>query len=561
MLRFTIASLRNGDKPSRANPKVLMDFGLISGDCRVNGTQEHQGATSQGNSTTLHVYYHSEVQFDGWYIATGGSDPELDPWRWEMRSSLDGQTWELVAASWQVSKCERGGSLDKLASPDGSSLQPFSEDPPQFVLPRERHEEVRAQFASVTCLWPYYLLVAADIAAGLSLVAASVVAHKGVGLASLKITSVWSTVPVRLLAFGNILSGALKLVTAGFVGGGGTLGLPFGDRIPYSMVTLVGELLLQSLVFPGPLFISEDYAFELAAMWGAGQTILVYASEVEDSSIVGPIVFTTAAFLLVLREARFRLTIKAVRADEEAFNRAWERIREDEGSEGVMAWLGSFERDIHAKIGLSQPSGGGQCVHASALGAPPGHFSGRARRPLAGTVADLRTLESAEMDAVFTSEYASRRHKLLLEQRSPMLHNTISTVLLSRSRIHSLDQLYAQATMVVPVFRLHVQRLASTCNACVYVESEVQGAAAEPMAWSEIEERGLRQSVRWTPIKSVDRAVQKASVCYHGDVSRLTGESIRTCVMDALVCVCYHGDVSRLTDLNPKPEAMVTCLV
>jgi hypothetical protein len=34
-----------------------------------------------------------------------GNDPELDPFIWEMRSSLDGQIWDLVAASWQVSSC------------------------------------------------------------------------------------------------------------------------------------------------------------------------------------------------------------------------------------------------------------------------------------------------------------------------------------------------------------------------------------------------------------------------------------------------------------------------
>jgi hypothetical protein len=329
---------------------------------------------------------------------------------------------------------------------------------------------------------------------------------------------------VRLLAFGNILAGVLKLVIAGILGGGGTLGLPFGAIAPYNVVTLICEGLLQTLVFPGPLFIAEDYVLEQAATWGAGQTILLYVYGM--LSIVGPVVFTTAAVLLCLREAQFRQTIKAVSTDEEAFNRAWERIREDEGSQRVMTWLGSFEREIHAKIGLSQQSDGGQCVHASAISSPPAHFSGRSRRPSAGSVTDLQTLESSEMGAVFTSEWASRRRKLLLEQRAPMLHEAISKILLSRSRIYSLDQLYAQATVVDPVFRLHVQRLASSCNACVYVESEVQGAAPVLMTWSEIEARGVRESVRWTPIKSVDRAVQKASLCYHGDVSRLTGKSI-----------------------------------
>ena len=400
----------------------------------------------------------------------------------------------------------------------------------------------------------YFLLVhsavAADVLAGLSLVAASVVAHKGVGLASLPTTAAWSTVPVRLLAIGNILAGVLKLVIAGFLGGGGTLGLPFGAIAPYSIVTLICEGLLQTLVFPGPLLIAEDYVLEQAATWGAGQTILLYVSGM--LSIVGPIVFTTAAILLYLREAQFRQTIKAVSSDEEAFNRAWERIREDEGSQRVMAWLGSFEREIHAKIGLSQQSDGGQCVHASAISSP--HFSGRARRPSAGSVTDLQALESSEMGAVFASEWASRRRKLLLEQRAPMLHEAISKILLSRSRIYSLDQLYAQATVVDPVFRLHVQRLASICNACVYVESEVQGAAPELMAWSEIEARGVRESVRWTPIKSVDRAVQKASLCYHGDVSRLTGKSIH-------VSRLPHTSIHTCNGCSCVFATMVTCLV
>ena len=331
----------------------------------------------------------------------------------------------------------------------------------------------------------------------------------------------------------------------GFWGVRGIIGLPFGTVAPYTASMFICETLLQMLVFPGPLFIAEAYFLEQAATWGAAQTTLCFASGFV--SIVGPIVFAAAAVLLCLREAQFRQTIKAVSAEEEAFNRAWERIREDEDSQRVMAWFDSFEREILARMGFSQQSDGGQCVRASAISAPPGHFIRRARRPSAGSVVSLGS--SLEMGAVFTSALASQRQKLLLEERAPMLQEAINKILLSHNRIHSLDQLYAQATVVDPVFRLRVQRLASSCNACVYVESEVQGAVPELMSWSEIEARGLRESVRWTAIKSVDRAVQKASLCYHGDVSRLTGKSIHTCVMNALVCVCYHGDVSRFADL------------
>jgi len=53
------------------------------------------------------------------------------------------------------------------------------------------------------------------------------------------------------------------------------------------------------------------------------------------------------------------------------------------------------------------------------------------------------------------------RTKLLIELRSPMMHSAVEkTFLIGCEKILTLDQLYAQAMLLDPIFRVQIQRLA-----------------------------------------------------------------------------------------------------
>ena len=97
----------------------------------------------------------------------------------------------------------------------------------------------------------------------------------------------------------------------------------------------------------------------------------------------------------------------------------------------------------------------------------------------------------------------------------------------SRVPTMSLDQLYAQAVVLDPIFRRKVEQLASGCRGCFYVSDNYDPEMCIPqlrlMEWTDIEREPVAMAgVQWSPLKQVDRAVYNVSFFLHGDVSRLT---------------------------------------
>ena len=92
----------------------------------------------------------------------------------------------------------------------------------------------------------------------------------------------------------------------------------------------------------------------------------------------------------------------------------------------------------------------------------------------------------------------------------------------------SLDQLYAQAIIIEPLFRHKIERLAAVSGGCFYVsqanyEPSTCIQSSRLMAWTDIERDPLSLAcVQWPLLKHVDRSVYNVSFFYHGDVSRLT---------------------------------------
>ena len=94
--------------------------------------------------------------------------------------------------------------------------------------------------------------------------------------------------------------------------------------------------------------------------------------------------------------------------------------------------------------------------------------------------------------------------------------------------VTSLDQLYAQAIIIEPLFRHKIERLAAVSGGCFYVsqanyEPSTCTQSSRLMAWTDIEHDPLSLAcVQWPLLKHVDRSVYNVSFFYHGDVSRLT---------------------------------------
>jgi len=132
------------------------------------------------------------------------------------------------------------------------------------------------------------------------------------------------------------------------------------------------------------------------------------------------------------------------------------------------------------------------------------------------------------------------RTKLLIELRSPMMHSAVEKIFLQGSeKNETLDQVYAQAVLLDPIFRVQIQRLAGM--SCGYFPVAVPHSATstELRLWSELEQdTAARARLRWPEIKHVDMAIQKMAIHYHGSTSQLVDVVRQRIVFDSLADIC-----------------------
>ena len=131
------------------------------------------------------------------------------------------------------------------------------------------------------------------------------------------------------------------------------------------------------------------------------------------------------------------------------------------------------------------------------------------------------------------------RNKLLIELRSPMMHNAVEKAMRSEKTMGSLDQLYAQAVLLDPIFRVRIQKLAGM--SCGYFPVAAQDGArmTELRLWSELEQDATaRARLRWPEIKLVDVAIRKVALRYHGNVACLADIVRQRIVFDTLADIC-----------------------
>eukprot|EP00960_Hanusia_phi_P024030 709047-Hanusia_phi.AAC.1 len=97
--------------------------------------------------------------------------------------------------------------------------------------------------------------------------------------------------------------------------------------------------------------------------------------------------------------------------------------------------------------------------------------------------------------------------------------------------VTSLDQLYAQAVFLHPIFLKKVQGLAAACRGMFHISLQDQEHPVEYILWEDaMEKKELVHKVRWASIKKLDRAVEKLVRSYNSDVSRLL-DLVRQCIV------------------------------
>lgn len=120
-----------------------------------------------------------------------------------------------------------------------------------------------------------------------------------------------------------------------------------------------------------------------------------------------------------------------------------------------------------------------------------------------------------------------------------------------------LDQMYAQAVVMDPIFRVRVQRLAGMCDGCFYVTSVDGGNRPVLRLWREIElQNDLLSRVCWPAIKHVDSACRKVDLYYHGSAARLVDVVRQRIIFNSLadirVCLQHIQDDPNLQIVRVK---------
>ena len=443
--------------------------------CRAPSSIAHTADSSM-------VTYEPAVEFDGWYMymATKGH-PVPDPTAYQLDVSVDGSTWE------QIARAEHRST------------------------PQERDVQVRDSLVSLRHMWPYYLLIAGQTLAGLSLVLVPLLLCFVSGETAVR----WQDAPVQILGVCFIVDGFLTCVALAFLfADNGSL--PFGP-FQHTYLTLGLQAALEMVLWPGPLAFTQAHSYEKAVLWGLLQTILRLATGYH--STVGPVHIVVGVPLIYFRWKWRREAQHSVQGDKQLFDKAWACIQEEADAQAGVAALKTFEEQKLVTSGILQEAiGAEQTVHASV-------FEERrtSHRPDA---TDLEVGNTPMSSPGRAGAERESRIQLFLEHISPVLSMAISKLFEENNRLKrplaSLDQLYCQAVVMEPIFRLHVQRLAMSSRGHFYVGSSHAGDPPELKLMSEIAQDEAELSrVCWPAIKHVDHALQKVSVCYHGNVARL----------------------------------------
>ena len=505
MIRFTPLVLRNGAAPT--GRPVQLGFGPLLSGCLVDESNSTVSRTSLDSTVT----FATTIDFDGWYFATGRDDAQFDPVGYSVHTSVGGDVWEPL--------------LDSSVSPYCPSYVRNDDEKQRLeqavaqAFPASRGVAVLRSFNDFHCLWPYYVIII-----GLGVYSFSI-------LIAPLLVLLAEEAPTQVLAWGGMVGALFKGVGV-IVVRRWDMPLPFGP-INYCGMSLALECLLEFFVFPGPLAYAQAYAIERAFIFGLLHTSVLYA--LGRRSVFGPFFLVVSGGMLMFREWYRRKSLRAVQPDRRLFDVAWDRLRVEEPlAEEHLARLRDFGQEYRLGLGAGKPLSKQRLRNGSQAASSPlmrmwQGVVGGGNAALAANEADGNGVDG--------------RHKLMIEERSPTLSNSIRKVIAASSSGLSLDQLYGQATIMDPIFRVRVELLATLCRGHVSVVPESPGSMDDIKLLSELQaDAAAYARVPWAEIKHVDQALRK-SILNHGNISRLHDIVRQRIIFESL------GDICKCLDL------------
>ncbi len=172
----------------------------------------------------------------------------------------------------------------------------------------------------------------------------------------------------------------------------------------------------------------------------------------------------------------------------------------------------------------------------------------------APAVADLKSLQCTVDSCLLKMGSGSP------DYRDTRRHAEILSCACFDAPVTSLDQLYAQAVILEPIFRSKVENIAHKCNAEVFVEQRADEAACSRDHDARVQVRSdikkddrdhlvLSAGAQWAGLKNVDRAMNKLAVVHGGDMSKLTD-----LVRQRIVCKSLAHIYTCLQSITHDPD-------
>lgn len=527
-VRFRVAALRDRTITSISSPGIAA-FGLMRGSCLLyDSSRDSKDVRVEKTETSITMAFETPVTFDEFYVVSGEGEIQLDPAVFMLQISDDGSTWRRASSSLRQDAC--GCRNDERRETEAAANTPpydllASDDHIDF--PELRVSELRISFVSPECLLPHHLIEEAQKTNGVALTFAPIIALLMPTRTAMKLRVV-----VHILAISNIVASFLRFAALILLFTSGRQHhLPFGKSEQFSFgLCLVGAM-AGLFVFPGPCVFDESRSIEMGAIWGSIQTITHFSAGFY--LYVAPVVLLVFLSLMAYREWYQRKGIRAVQGDRLLLDEAWKKIREELNSESCMERLTSVENSLKRSAPIRQeysPLSIERHTKRRMDPAAPSPFLRLFRSP---TLLAL-PIPTPTPTATTNSRYSLDVSQFFLRDAATRRISSEGGDSLSQGRmpwkapVMSIDQLYAQAVTLDPIFRGKVERLARVCNGHFFVsqvnyEASICLQRPKLMAWTDIVQDPLAiAGVCWPPLKHVDRAVYKVSFFFHGDVSRLT---------------------------------------
>jgi hypothetical protein len=468
-VRFRVAALRDRSVTSISSPGIA-SFGLKRGSCILyDSSHDIKDVRVSYTETSITLAFETPVSFDGYYLVSGEGQIQLDPAVFTLQISDDGSIWSRASSSLRRDAC-------------GCRNEDYTETdtPPYDLLASDEHidftegrmSEMHISFVSPECLLPHHLIAQAQTLTGVSLALAPIIA-----LMVPTETAMKQRVEVQIIAIASIFTSLFKVFGLVILFASGRQHhLPYSDAERYTAITCLVEAGL-GFVFPGLCAFDESRAMEMGAIWGCIQTIQHFSAGF--TAYISPAILVISLCLLAYREWYQRKGIQAVEGDRLLLDEAWERIREEPNSEYCMVRLTSVENSLQRSAPIRQeysPLALERNIEKHMDPTAPSPFLRLFRSPTSSalpTAGRIPTTTSNSRNSLDVSRFFLRDTAVVNKTGAEGADSLSRGRMPWKAPVMSLDQLYAQAVILEPIFRGKVERLARECNGHFFVSQVI----------------------------------------------------------------------------------------